>query len=466
MGAAQYNLKKFITVPIFFMIIISVNASSVCNIRGMNYTGWDKTAYSTDASNQSLDNLKNIGCDWVAINFFYFQDYADSNNIELRYHEYSSDPNSVIHAIQYCHDIGLKVMLKPMVDCINCIDRSYITPSDGWFASYGAIMNEWAEIAEAYNVELFCVGCEYRQTVSWSDEWRQVISGVRDRYNGKLVYAANQQIEEQNIDWWDALDYIGVNPYYPLTSMTDPNEQQLQDAWQQWADDLESWLYANWPDKQIIFTEIGYQSYDGTNMAPWGIQVIDPNLTDFQEQVDCYKALLDQCQDRPWWRGVFWWRWETDPNEGSPSTDYYNNHTPQNKPAETLLNNYYIYCNGFTRGDMNRDSYVDMNDLRMLSMNFLSAEPSMDLSPYPSGDGIINLEDFAVLAQNWHVGFQGDINKDTYVNLEDVILLADKWLWRVPGPCGSIPEDIFEDGYVNLKDFVVIAEKWLTANVR
>ncbi|MHC5183436.1 MAG: glycoside hydrolase family 113 [Planctomycetota bacterium] len=462
MGDTQHNLKKLTTVLILFMIIISVNASSTCNIRGMNYTGWEKTAYSTDASNQSLDNLKNIGCDWVAINFFYFQDNADSTNIELRYYEYSSDPNSVIDAIEYCHSIGMKVMLKPMVDCKSCIDRSYIIPSDGWFASYGAIMNEWAEIAEAYNVEMFCVGCEYRQTVSWSHAWRQVISGIRNRYNGKLVYAANQQLDEQNIQWWDALDYIGVDPYYPLTKINDPNEQQLQDAWRQRVDDLEAWLLAEWPDKEIIFTEIGYQSYDGTNREPWGVEdATDPNLIDLQEQVDCYKALLDQCQDRSWWRGVFWWRWETDPNEGSPGMDYYENHTPQNKPVEALLNNYYIYCNGFTRGDLNRDSSVNIDDLKILSANFLANKPSMDLSPYPSGDGIVNLKDFAILAQNWHVGFQGDINKDTYINLEDVILLADKWLWRVPGPCGSVPEDIFEDGHINLKDFVIIAEKWL-----
>ena len=49
-------------------------ASSSCKIRGFNYTGWDEDAYSTAASNQSLDNIKDVGCDWVAINFFYFQE--------------------------------------------------------------------------------------------------------------------------------------------------------------------------------------------------------------------------------------------------------------------------------------------------------------------------------------------------------------------------------------------------------
>ncbi len=491
-------------------------ASSSCKIRGFNYTGWDQTAYSTDASNQSLDNLKNIGCDWVAINFFYFQDDVDSTTIELDYSSlgYSVEPSSVINAIQYCHSIGLKVMLKPMVDCRDGTWRGQIVPSQAWFDSYRALLNEWAIIAEENDVELFCIGCEYVQTVYWPKSWRQIISEIRLRYNGPLTYAANA-LNEKNIIWWDALDYIGTDPYYPLTGLLNPTEQQLQDAWQQRANDLETWLLANWPDKEIIFTEIGYQNCAGTNMTPWGIESADCT-SDFEEQVNCYKALLDQCQDRSWWRGVFWWNWHTDPNDGLPGSDHYSWHTPQNKPVEALLTNYYVYCNGFARGDLNHDSRVDTNDLRILSSNFLTNKPSLDMNPYPAGDAIINLQDFAtlaqkwdgfnradlnrdssvnvndlimlstyfltdepsadiyphssgdgivdfqdftILAQNWHVDFQGDINKDTRVNQEDIILLADKWLWT--GVCGSIPEDIFEDGRVNLRDFVMIAEKWL-----
>jgi hypothetical protein len=460
MGTIQCKFNRYFPVLILFMLTISIHASSSCHIRGVNYTGWNQYAYSIDESYQSLDNIKNIGCDWVAINFFYFQDTINSSVIELDYTppEYSVEPNSVVDAIQYCHSIGLKVMLKPMVDCKDGNWRGKIIPTQAWFDAYRAILNEWADIAEANNVELFCLGCEYVETVYWTPQWRQIISEVRDRYTGELTYAANA-LNEENVAWWDDLDYIGTDPYYPLTSITDPNEQQLQDAWRQRADDLETWLYANWPDKEIIFTEIGYQSCDGTNIKPWRIDTADC-VIDLQEQADCYKALLDQCRDRPWWRGVFWWNWMTDPNQGLPDTTHYYWHVPQNKPAETLLTNYYMYCNGITRGDLNRDSIVDINDLSMLATGFLTNTPSMDIYPYPFGDGIINLQDVSVLSLKLNNTLKSDINRDTLVDLMDVALLADKWLWK--DVCGGFPEDIFEDGQVNLKDFAIIAEHWMT----
>jgi hypothetical protein len=451
------------------IIVMAVGAqvcsiASTCKIRGMNYAGWSETAYSNDASNESLDNLRNTGCDWVAINTIWFQENISSTVIIPRYNRYSVSESSVIDAIQYAHSIGLKVMLKPMVDCNDGTWRGRINPSVAWFTAYTDFMSIWAEIAQNYQVEMLCIGCEYANTNNpdsgdWSGSWLGVAQSIRAIYDGPLTYAANPE-EEKNITWWDAMNVIGVNPYYSLTELNDPTEQQLQDAWQQKVDDMETWLFATYPDKEIIFTEIGYRSYDGTNQEPWITGPHDTNSLDFQEQVDCYKALLDQSQDRSWWRGVFWWVWETDPNAGLPGSWPYTSHTPQNKPAETLLNNYYVYCNGFSRGDLNRDFWVDVNDLRLLSAQFLANKPSADIDPIPAGDGIINLRDFAALAQNWRTVLQSDINNDTHVDFEDIVLLADQWLWE--GDCGGIPEDIFEDGRVNLRDFAIIAKMWLS----
>ena len=458
MGDTKHNLLKLVAALMFVVCGITGYASSSCKIRGMNYTGWNKLAYSTEASNQSLDELKNIGCDWVAINVIWFQDQIDSTLIEEDFYKYSVSAPSVVDAIQYCHSIGLKVMLKPMVDCRCGTWRGEFLPSAGWFNSYRNFMNFWADLAEMNNIEMLCIGCEYVKTVGWSASWRDIIQNVRDLYSGPLTYAANPG-NETYIDWWDDLDYIGIDPYYPLTEELDPTPEQLETAWQGRADYLEDWVTTSWPNKEIIFTEIGYQSCNGTNQTPWRR---DPQYytVDLQEQVDCYKALLDVCEDRSWWRGVFWWNWETDPNEGVPGSSQHAWHTPQNKPAEALLKNYYVYCNGFSRGDLNHDTLVDINDLIILASQFLTNEPTCDLSPYPAGDGIINLADFAVFANNWKISLQSDINRDTHIDIEDLILLADQWLWT--GVCGSIPEDIFEDGHVNLRDLAILAENWMS----
>ncbi len=441
-------------VTVLFTVFAENTRGSFYDIKGMNYTAWDDFILNSEQSDMSLSKMRNIGCNWTSICIWWFQDDVNSTLIEPDYSKYSVDPNSVEHAIDYCHTLGMKVMLKPIINCRDGTWNGHINPSTAWFSSYHNFINFWADLAENHNVELFCVGAELGKTESWSASWRSVIGDVKSHYSGPLTYAANYN-DEATIDWWDALDYIGIDPYYPLTDVNNPTESQLQNAWQSKADSLEAWLYANWPDKQIIFAEIGYQSCDGTNRTPWRR---NPSIypIDLQEQVDCYKALLDQLQNRPWWSGVFWWNWETDPNAGGPQNAW---HTPQNKPAEALLANYYVYCCGSARGDFNRDYKVDMVDINILTNNWLTNTPAIDVSPYPAGDGIINFLDYGVLLKNWSLIFEGDINRDSTVTLEDLKMLAEQWLWT--GQCGGIAEDIYEDGTVNFKDFAKLAEQWL-----
>jgi predicted ATP-grasp superfamily ATP-dependent carboligase len=422
-------------------------------IKGMNYTAWDQFVLNSPQSDASLSNARRTGCNWMSICVWWFQDNPNSTIISPDYSRYSADPDSVANAIDRCRALGMKVMLKPIVNCRDGTWNGHINPSTAWFASYRNFINFWADFAEAHNVELFCAGAELVQTISWSAQWRTVIRDARNRYSGPLVYSANYD-NERHIDWWDELEYIGIDPYYPLTDVNDPTESQLQDAWRGRADDLEAWLYANWPDKKIIFSEIGYQSCDGTNQTPWRREPAQYGL-DLQEQADCYKALLDQLKGRPWWLGVFWWNWETDPEAGGAEDRW---HSPQNKPAETLLSSYYAYCGGFTRGDVNRDLLVDMSDLEILSGHWLTGRASCDIWPVPGGDSAVNFLDFAVLAANRSDGPKGDINGDGAVNMEDLGMIAARWLWT--GDCGGIAEDIFEDGIVNLQDFAVFAGQW------
>jgi hypothetical protein len=91
---------------------------------------------------------------------------------------------------------------------------------------------------------------------------------------------------------------------------------------------------------------------------------------------------------------------------------------------------------------------VDMNDLHILIGQWLFEEISMDLAP----DGVVNLVDWAILADGWQV---------TYF-FDDLTVFAEQWLKTgatyciadiAPGPDG--------DGKVNLLDFALFAEHWL-----
>jgi PKD repeat protein len=99
---------------------------------------------------------------------------------------------------------------------------------------------------------------------------------------------------------------------------------------------------------------------------------------------------------------------------------------------------------------------VDFSDLAYMAEVWLTSDQSADIAP-PGGDGIVNLLDFAVLAEHWLCG--PNILADG-VDFSDLIYMAEVWLTSdqsadiAPPPGG--------DGIVNLLDFSVLAKNWLS----
>ena len=71
-------------------------------------------------------------------------------------------------------------------------------------------------LAEAEKAEIFCVGLEFSHAQKYEERWRKIIAAVRAVYRGKVTYGANWN-DYAEVKFWDALDYIGVLAYFPLT---------------------------------------------------------------------------------------------------------------------------------------------------------------------------------------------------------------------------------------------------------
>ncbi|MFA5365854.1 MAG: hypothetical protein WC325_11795, partial [Candidatus Bathyarchaeia archaeon] len=308
--------------------------------KGLSYSAWNSNAFSTAESDESLRLLTQTNTEWIALCFSWVQSSTTSSDIHL---DPTGSPTiaSLRHAITAAHNLGLKVMLKPMVEPITREDnlpypvwRGEIQPSAAWFESYRVFINYFAEFAQENGVEMFCVGCEYKQTTAETEEWQNVIQGVRERYFGPITYAADWT-NYYNIDWWSSVDYVGIDAYFPLSIFdSDPTATQLQKVWNNYANEIEEWLQTI--NKPVILTEIGYRSGDGTNMAPsnyWSDMTLD-----MQEQQDCYQAAFQALWDRDWFYGFYWWTWIHDPTKGG-LTD--TSHTPQNKPTQDLITEWY-----------------------------------------------------------------------------------------------------------------------------
>jgi hypothetical protein len=308
--------------------------------RGMSYSAWSGDAFSSHESDESLKLLTETNTEWIAINFAWAQTNTTSHDIHID-PERTATTASVEHAITTAHSLGLKVMLKPMVDTLEeektqgypTVWRGMIRPSEEWFESYSNFINSFAELAEQNDVELFSVGCELKATTEEKKQWENVIAGVRERYSGPIIYSADWT-NYRNIEWWDSVDYVGIDAYFPLTFKNDPSTEELQNAWTYHADEIENWIST--VNKPVIFTEIGYRSGDGTNRIPsnfWSDMTVD-----LQEQRDCYVAAFQALWNRSWFYGFYWWTWIHDPEKGGPNDSY---HTPQNKPAQDVVTNWY-----------------------------------------------------------------------------------------------------------------------------
>ena len=215
---------------------------------------------------------------------------------------------SIQHAIKTCHLLGMKVMLKPHVDCLDGqSSRGDIVASDAWFASYKNMILRYARLAAANNVEAFSIGAELEGTMvsEWEARWREAIASVKEVYGGYLVYSAGWPGYE-DVPFWDLMDFVGINAYFPLTDKTDPTKEELREAWNSIADKIGSWLAAERLNKGVIFTELGYVSSDGTNKEPWAMLI---NREDQEEQADCLDAALGALSGREWSRGMYLWQY-------------------------------------------------------------------------------------------------------------------------------------------------------------
>jgi hypothetical protein len=343
MKAHQRRLIAFtITLLLLTIAIQRLDGQDSTSVqKGISYTAWGAGQYAQADADLSLANLASNGADWIGLIVVGFQDTIRSTTIFTT--TATATDADLIHVIAEAHSLGLRVMLKPHLGLLNDpshwrgqIGEAFTTQAEweAWFASYRTYIEHYADLAETYGADQFCAGTELIGTTYRSDDWRAVVGGIRARYSGPIIYASNHSGEETSVTWWDAVDYIGVDAYYELTDKNDPTLDELKSAWKPHIAILAD-LAATW-EKPIVLTEIGYRSQDGANQRPWDWQ--SEGTVDLEEQVDAYRATFESFWDQPWFAGMFWWEWNTDPFQGGPCDNAY---TPHDKPAEDVLRAWY-----------------------------------------------------------------------------------------------------------------------------
>jgi hypothetical protein len=161
-----------------------------------------------------------------------------------------------------------------------------------------------AALAESEHAELFCVGLEFTHAQKYEERWRRIIAAVRAVYHGKITYGSNWN-EYSEVKFWDALDYIGVLAYFPLTKTPDPSSSEISAAWENRCVELED--FSKQKAKQFLFVEIGYNESAWAAAEPWGFRTGGEHATEIQTR--CIDVALDLMTRHPFIAGMFWWKW-------------------------------------------------------------------------------------------------------------------------------------------------------------
>ena len=242
-------------------------------------------------------------------------------------------------------EVGIATLLKPHIwtgrgtwrgELAMTSEADWVT----WFDQYETFILHYARLAQAAGIEALCIGTELSATLVREDQWRRIIALIRSVYSGNLTYAANWDRFEQ-VPFWDALDFVGVQAYFPLAEEPTHDIDQLVRGWQPWLERLAA--VSEQSERRVLFTEIGYRSHVNAVVEPWlwPRQVEGGNGTAGQKvQAAAYEAFFRAAWDLPWVAGAYWWKWF--PNHERAGGDDDAGFTPQNKPAQQVIGQWYL----------------------------------------------------------------------------------------------------------------------------
>ena len=312
-------------------------------LKGFNFAheGYEVyNGYMGSLAMQSLEKLKSIGSNTVSIiPYSGFRSMSDPHPFRVSNSAGSENDAAVIRSAFKAEQLGFMVMLKPQIwSWLGWTGDITMKNEEEWqlfFKYYGEWIMHYAMLAEIHHIEIFCVGNEFKNaTLTHQKEWENLFDQVRKIYTGKITYAANWGDEFEKVTFWDKLDYVAVNCYYPLSAKSNPTDEELLQQMEKNLDLIES-IQKKY-NKPLLFTEIGFKSID----SPWIAPHKDEDEQGYNElsQKRCYEAMFKAMADENWIKGIYLWKW---PSYMDFSKEYQKDFNPCNKQAELVIKEWF-----------------------------------------------------------------------------------------------------------------------------
>jgi hypothetical protein len=214
--------------------------------------------WQTPEMAQTLDELKSLGA-----NSFAIHPYARiSNDGQVTFRMRDANRHITV-PLDWARERGMSAMLIPHIAYWGSkfswrgeIKFDTAEEWDRFFTGYETWIVEMARLAEAHGATIFCVGLEYTHAHKFEQRWRKIIAAVRGVYSGKITYGANWGDYEE-VKFWDAVDYLGVLAYFPLTTANNPTAEEIAGGWRKRCAELQRFSDRH-GGKKFLFVEVGY----------------------------------------------------------------------------------------------------------------------------------------------------------------------------------------------------------------
>ncbi len=335
--------QKFIFLLSCFIYVATTSHSQ--KINGISINGPSEPYLTQDM----FEELASVNANWIGIvpeKKIYRHNLALQEDHHNAYWGQTID--ATIESIKLARKAGLQIFIKPHVvlekghkakDITNGADwRGAINPTSeaDWQAfeqHYEDYMLTLVKIAADHNVELFGIGTELKSFVEKRPQfWFSLIQKIREHYSGDLIYCANWD-EYEDIPFWNELDFIGIDSYFPINKQRSPTVKKTKKNWTSISRKLEA--FSRSYNKQIVFTEFGYRNVPYAGARPWTHDRGDSEY-DYRAQANLYEALFQTFWSESWIAGGFSWKWAM-----HKLPEYNTTFSVQDKPALVVLRTWY-----------------------------------------------------------------------------------------------------------------------------
>lgn len=264
--------------------------------------------YHAPGIDDQLRVLRRMGADGVSIMPFAYQ--SDPKRPELAFLNRSPTSETdvgAVHATRRARAAGFTVLWKPHIWLSHDswpgeIEMTTEAAWAAWWRVYRRYILHHAVLARFAGAEVFSIGVELGRTVHREREWRSLIAAVRQVYPGLVTYSGNWAGDYDQVPFWDALDYVGVDAYFPLAAEETADRASLRSGARRVVERLQR--DSERFGRPILLTEFGFAARRGAWVAPHE----EGGTYDLEHQALAYEVFLETLGRPSWLAGGYAWK--------------------------------------------------------------------------------------------------------------------------------------------------------------